>query len=256
MKLLNSFDSIGEQYEISISRKPRRQTPCGAILSIIACSVIIYACLIFFWKLFDTTELDVSSVVQFTKEYPKLNMLDSFFYPIAAIATYELTETNIPTENLVTFQGYVEQLLYDEKTGLQQLTEVLRVPYRKCSEVSNEYKTRLLEGQPEIADFVENFGYCPEISDPSKFFVAGSIVKQPYVTFTLHIYPCSLEDQTKCIEEDYINYLGAFLVTPQINFDPKNAETPLSVLPEIHYTIPMNSILTSQITVISSNNAI
>ena len=248
---LKKLDFVGLQFELNFGRNDRHKTCFGGMLTLLAFSVVIFACVGFLKKLFDTTEVDVSTSIQFNEKYPQINLTKSAIYPAIYITTERgglVDASEIP--NYFTIVGLIETFNYTSLSNKSTFTtETLQpMPFKPCKDITLQIKKDLYGGKESVEYLGEKSSYCGDLTNMTNYYVQGNLVNPAYTYMDIMIFPCSMANSKNCASEEKISSAEISLIVPEVSFDPENRTHPVKILPTTDLSFAINPFVSTDIT--------
>lgn len=237
------FDIVGQEFEINFGRSRRLQTSIGGALTTISVVMVAIASLNFVINYWNTKNAEVSISKEFDPKFPKINMIDSKMSPVIGFLQNN-QNFMFPKdgEKYFTIHGMILQVNYESLVDFKmEMTPLAQIPFKPCSELeSTTTKWYLNSDMVNAKNFSKFYGYCAEVENPELFFVEGDIVAPPQTVFIINIFPCSLEDPTKCATPQELFQFNMYLSLPKFSFDREDLDDPVKMTPSVGLTTPIN----------------
>lgn len=243
MKLGQKFaklDVLAPGVSLNVAGDRAVKTKYGALLSIVYFAAVIYVTAFQIKIFLDTTSPSVNSVVKVTSDYPAVDIFKEKHIPLLMVVSSQGNLIKFDDiKHYLTIRFRRTSFTVDESES--PLFEESLVPVVRCGD--------LIEQEKFEKDFYKNLGmYKNSVKesvcfDPTGFntTIDGSYTDIPSTLFALEIYPCTLEDTTKCKSVDEVNGLMIVYVTLEPNIDLSDKTSPVSYSANSDYLFKVNS---------------
>ena len=195
----------------------------------------------------DTTNVELSTSIQFTNEYPEIKLKENNFFPILIVRD---EEGKIIPAKIVEHYFYIAAIINQNeitsfRDRIANQKKLVDLHYVPCLSIKQDYYKRFYSKENDgIETQIKMGGLCPNITDFSKYVLSGAYTDRPHKYLALGVYPCALLDRNECAPEYEIYSIQVSMILPQYSFEAEDYENPIKMTANTdQYTIIRPDIL-------------
>jgi len=214
--LLLSFDIFGKKHHFSVKKEQSTKTWSGCVVSIIAVLLIVAFYVIEGFSTYKLKEPRSSVGISTLKETTKVNIYDSDIFEVYMVIDigpgWELRNTDIDhIGEYFTIKSYLETGKTDFETGEFEIFSRQEIQPRACTDMNDERYISMYKYFDERHSDYQRAFLCIHYEKDKHFEVEGSNNGRLYKKVVVNIFPCSLEDQSRCKSRDTINSISVMM---------------------------------------------
>lgn len=228
--LIKKLDFMGTPFSLNYKDSSSFNTVIGGCLStfcgFISLIVLVYLMLEFF----DSSSVELTITEISSRTFPSYDLYDSknFVYLVYGGSGRILSEAN--GEGFSNFFTAIGRNRYAfinyEFDPPRPEIKYSYFEYVPCNSTS-EYIKKAYSVSDVMKFWLESIGRCPKFDDPSVYNVGGSLLYGAISTVDIFIYPCSLEDTSKCVSNDQLEGVQLYPNHAAVLFDHTNEKNPI-----------------------------
>ena len=228
-----ALDFLAPNVSLNVAGSSGVKTHLGAFLTLIASGLFTLMSVVIIHAYVRTDNPSVTQEVRYKTAYPKIDFLQHKLMPVI----FPYLEDVTPIANtemdryftVVANKARYTTTLNDDGSQVQVIDKV-QMYYRSCGDLIDEGKNLLyLPNQDAgmIHAMTRKFGLCVEYNE-TESYVQGRISDLVYEEIYIEVYPCLLEDTTKCATVEELQLVSFIYATASANTDLSNKKHPIS----------------------------
>lgn len=232
VKRFSQLDYLAPNVTLNVGGSSGFKTAVGAILTIGAFSTFAFISYIMLFTYFRTDNPEVTQELKSEDLYPKIDLLKHRLLPII----YPYLDDIIPVQNDViskyaTFvMSKTRYLTVTNDDGSQEAkVERFIMDFKSCGDLLASGKNRIYTPGPEagyIFELTKDYGLCAEYHE-TETYIQGRITDDVYEEVSVEVYPCSLDDSSKCVDSEELSRVSFIYAVGSVNTDLANKQNPL-----------------------------
>lgn len=232
MLTYKNLDIFSQNFGFKVNKSSSSfKTHLGATITIICFFLTATGVVIFLMDYLNTTSPKVTISKERTNEFPRIELGDNNFLPILTItdsssAILEESEAIKRATPVITKHEFGPDPSNPLKLKYRAIKSLRYVDCRQ-SKLGDRDINKLLEESNTTLYYNLGLLLCPEdMEDPDFWVLEGSGTQFPQFDLSISLYPCSLEDQTHCANQEEMSGIRVSLSLMSLTYNLKNKTSP------------------------------
>ena len=230
--VVQTIDLIGSKFSLGFSSTTGAfQTRLGGYLTVLLGMVSMVVLVNIMYQYFDTESPIVTTSTELNARDHVFNLYEEDLYLMLAISNaFGFIEDY---KRFITPKLRVYNLKYNPIRKAYEIEKIKEFDYVNCDKITDPKMKQILDVTHSNKD-IQRMSLCPDFAgSEDEFSISDDLDTNTYRRAELTLYPCSLEDQTKCAKPQEFLLFRAYYGQMNKLLTSANFEKPVTLSPTI-----------------------